>query len=251
MNKLTAIIIAKNEEDMIADCIDSVSFADEIVIVDSGSKDKTREIAKRMAAKVYDIDTDDFSAMRNFGRQKATGEWILYVDADERVSVELKKNILSLISHQSYVVYKLKRKNFYFGDHPWPTIEYLERLFKKESLIGWKGKLHETPTYKGEIGDIDGYLMHFTHRNLSQMIKKTLKWSKIEAQLRVDAHHPPMKWWRFPRVMWGAFFNSYITQKGWKAGTMGLIESMYQAFSIFITYARLWEMQEKIKKNEK
>ena len=84
------------------------------------------------------------------------------------------------------------------------------------------------------------------------MVNKTLAWSKIDAELRFKSGHPRMTWWRFPRVMLTAFFDSYIKQGGWKVGTIGLIESLYQSYSIFITYARLWEMQNKLKiKNEK
>jgi len=76
------------------------------------------------------------------------------------------------------------------------------------------------------------------------MLEKTISWSEVEAQLRYDSSHPKMTWWRFPRVMFRAFADSYIRQKGWKAGTAGVVESMYQSFSMFITYARLWEMQQ-------
>jgi len=82
------------------------------------------------------------------------------------------------------------------------------------------------------------------------MVDKTLGWSKTEAELRFDSNHPKITWWRFPRVMISAFVNSYIIQGGWRVGTAGLVESIYQAFSIFITYARLWEKQLKMK-NEK
>ena len=83
------------------------------------------------------------------------------------------------------------------------------------------------------------------------MLNKTIEWSKIEAELRFKSDHPKMTWWRFPRVMIKAFINSYITQGGWKAGATGIVEGTYQAFSIFITYARLCELQEKVmKKNE-
>ena len=72
-----------------------------------------------------------------------------------------------------------------------------------------------------------------------------MQWSTIEAELRFKARHPKMTWWRFPRVMFTAFYDSYIKQKGYKVGAVGIMESMYQAFSIFITYAKLWELQNK------
>ena len=81
------------------------------------------------------------------------------------------------------------------------------------------------------------------------MLDKTIQWSKIEAELRYKSGHPPMSWWRFIRVMLTAFYDSYIKQKGYSVGTAGFIESMFQAYSMFITYARLWEMQ--LKANQK
>jgi hypothetical protein len=125
-------------------------------------------------------------------------------------------------------------------------LERLERFFKKSKLEEWYGDLHESPRVNGDIGDLDeGAILHYTHQNLTSMLNKTIQWSKIEAELRMNANHPSMSWWRFYRVMATAFYDSYIKQKGYKIGTVGLIESMFQAFSMFITYARLWEMQQK------
>jgi glycosyltransferase involved in cell wall biosynthesis len=244
MIKISAIVIAKNAEEIIADCLDSLSFCEEIIIVDNKSEDRTGEIAEKMGAKVVRYSSDDFSDMRNMGMRKAMGEWLLYVDADERVTPELALNIEGKILDRGREAgFKILRKNFYFGNHEWPYIEKLERLFRKNKLEGWYGRLHESPKIKGEIGILEGYLLHYTHRDLTSMVNKTIEWSKIEAELRYKAGHPKMAWWRFPRVMLTAFFDSYVRQSGWKAGTAGLIESIYQSFSIFITYARLWEMQ--------
>ena len=90
---------------------------------------------------------------------------------------------------------------------------------------------------------MSGFLLHFTHRDLSSMVEKTIEWSEIEAELRFQAGHPEISWWRFPKVMFGEFYNYFIKQRGFKAGTVGIIESIYQVFSIFVTYARLWEKQ--------
>ena len=246
--KLSAVIIARNAEDTIADAISSSSFVDEVVVIDGNSSDKTPQISKQHGAHVYSLDSDNFSEMRNYGIEKAKGEWILYVDSDEKITDVLRKNILSAVNkHNSFAAYRILRKNFYLGNYEWPHIEKLERLFKKENLKKWYGQLHESPLVDGKIGELEGYLLHFSHRDLSSMLSKTIEWSKVEADLRLKANHPHMTWWRFPRVMIQAFFNSYILQKGWKVGTAGIIESIYQAFSMFITYARLWEMQEKKK----
>jgi len=248
--KISAVIITQNSEEYLADCLESIAFCDEIVVIDSGSTDRTVEIAKHLKAKVHVFETDDFSQMRNFGLEKAKSDWVLYIDSDERVTPELAQNIKNQtsISKKNYIgAYYVQRKNFYLGNNEWPQIEQLERLFRKEKLKGWYGKLHESPSFEGEIGLLDGFLLHYTHRDLSSMVAKTVRWSDIEAKLRFESGHPKMSWWRFPRVMSTAFFNSYIKQKGWKLGTVGFIESMYQSFSIFITYAKLWEKQQKNK----
>ena len=243
MSKISGIVIVRNAEEMIADCLDSLSFCDEIVVVDSFSEDRTKGIAEKMGAKVYELKFNDFSQARDFGLKKATNEWVVYIDSDERITkelaVEIKKNIAS-----DFSAFRIKRKNFYFGNHEWPHIEHLERVFKKDKLQGWYGKVHESPKVIGSIGTLDGFLLHYTHRDLTSMVNKTIEWSEIEAELRFKAGHPKMTWWRFPRVMQTAFFDSYVRQGGWKVGTVGLIESMYQSFSIFVTYARLWELQQ-------
>ena len=125
--KISGVVIAKNEEEMIADCLDSIAFCDEVFVVDNESTDRTAEIAERMGAKVRKIAADDFSKLRNFGLKQATGDYILYIDSDERVSGELRKNILNSLDAQT-VAYKLRRQNFYLGKNPWPKIEQIERI---------------------------------------------------------------------------------------------------------------------------
>lgn len=243
MTKISAIIIAKNEEERIVDCLDNLSFCQERIVVDNNSVDRTSDVSKRIGAKVVNSDSDDFSHLRNLGLRSATGEWVLYIDADERVDSELRHNLENIPGEAS--AYKIKRKNFYLGENVWPKQEKMERLFKRDKLKGWKGKLHESPVIEGDIGELDGFILHHTHRNLTQMFRKTIEWSKTEASLRYDAGHPKMYWWRFPRVMISTFVDYYIVQGGYKVGTVGLIESVYQSFSIFVTYARLWEMQKR------
>ena len=246
MMRITGVIIAKNEEEMIEDALKSLSFCDEILIVDNGSTDKTLEIALRYKAKIIKSKSTNFSELRNFGKENANGDYILYIDADERVDETLRKSILFEIkSNSSYSAYRINRKNFYLGNNEWPKIEKLERLFKKEKLTGWRGEIHESAIVDGDIGQIDGELIHFTHRNLSQMLKKSIEWSDTESRIRIKANHPRMTWWRFPRVMITTFLKSYVSEKGYKVGSAGLIEAIYQSYSTFITYAKLWELQNK------
>ena len=250
MKKVSVIILTKNSENLLADCIESVKeLANEIIIIDDKSTDRTVELAKHLGARVETSKTtsNNFAEKRNIGLKKAKNKWILYIDDDERLTPELSQSIQAItnLKKPEYQAYKILRKNYYFGENAWPYIEILERLFEKSSIKGWSGPVHETPKIDGKIGELKGHLLHYTHRDLTSMVNKTIEWSKIEAELRFKSNHPPITWWRFPRVMITSFFNSYIRQKGYKADTVGLLESIYQSFSIFITYARLWEMQQK------
>lgn len=243
MVKLSVIILTSNEEDFIAKAIRSVKWADQILVVDTDSIDKTREIAQKNGAFVIEHPFTDFSAQRNFALSYVKNDLVLYLDADEEVNEELRKNIEKEVSNPNFHAYSLTRVNFYLGKE-WPKKEQLTRLFWKKYLLGWEGKVHETAKVEGPTGEISGALIHHTHRSLESMIKKTLVWSAIEANLRLDAGHPPVTWWRIFRVMMTAFWNSYIRERGFQVGTVGLIESVYQSYSIFITYARLWELQQ-------
>ena len=241
--KISGVIIAKNEENLIADAIESLKFCDEIVVIDNGSEDRTTDVAKKIGAKVFEIKTQDFSQLRELGMEKAGGEWIFYLDADERVSNELAQEIKYRVTLTEFSAYKLPRMNYYLGKNLWPKVEYLERLFEKKSLKGWSGKLHESPEFEGKAGKLENPMVHFTHRDLESMLNKTISWSDIEAATRFEKKHPRISWWRFPRVMIPTFFRYFLREGGYKLGVAGLVESMFQTFSVFVTYAKLWEKQ--------
>lgn len=242
MSSITAVVITRNEEEVIEDCLRSLDFVDEIIVIDSNSTDKTAEIARKLNSKVISHPFVNFSETRNFALKHVNTDWILYIDADERVTTELKRGILKAITTDHFQAYSLKRKNFYLGKE-WPYRENLTRLFMKDKLKGWKGILHESPDVDGTIRLLEGELLHNAHRNIEQMLNKTNTWSNIEARLRFDNNHLPVKWWRLIRVFITGFFNSYINQKGFLAGNIGFIESYYQGFSLFVTYVKLWELQ--------
>jgi glycosyltransferase involved in cell wall biosynthesis len=248
LNSITVIIIAKNESARIGKCCQSVSWADEIILVDHNSTDETVSIARKFQAKIISVTAGNFSDLRNIGRLHSESEWMLYVDADELVSPALKDEIISLIDTKNTEIksnaYKIRRVNYYYGNHLWPAEDLLERLFQKQGLDCWYGEVHESAKTVGPVGELNNPILHYTHRNLSEMISKTNEWSELEAKLRYNAGHPQIVWWRFIRVMVSGFLDSYIKQKGYQVGVVGWIESIYQAFSMYITYAKLWELQQ-------
>lgn len=242
---LSAVVIAKNEEPRIAKCIAALTFADEIIVVDNSSTDKTAALAKKAGAVVKLLKADGFAKIRNTAAEYISTDWVLYVDADEVVTSRLASEISRVINIKgSETGFEIYRKNYYLGE-PWPAGEWMLRLFRKDALVGWQGELHETAVIKGPVGRIKGELLHDTHRTLAGMVEKTNEWSETEAALRFAARHPPITWWRIIRVTLTGFWNSYIGQQGFRAGTVGWIESIYQGFSLFITYAKLWELQQR------
>ena len=250
MAKLSVIIITKNEDKMLDDCLKSVSWVDEILVVDSGSTDRTLEIAKRHKAKIVDSSKGkSFSEWRNIGFKKATSDWIVYIDADERMSKDLKDEIKKMVEKENppCVAYAIPRENIIFGKkfrHGgfWP--DYVKRLFKKDGFHGWSGKLHEEPKFNGELGHLDNPLTHEKHETLSEMMDKTNVWSAVEAELMFSANHPQMNVARFISAMAREFWYRMIREKAFLDGGEGVIMALYQVFSRFVSYAKLWEMQE-------
>ena len=240
---VSAIIITKNEAPRIAACLEGVSWADEKIVIDSGSADETVELARKYGAKVTTCLSRDFSELRNTGAHNAKGAWLLYVDADESVTTDLRNEIQRVAKTGDFDAYFIPRKNYYLG-HVWPSRDGMVRLIRRSALVNWTGILHEHAVIRGSTGKLQNYFIHDTHRTLEEMVDKTNEWSGSEALLRFKSLHPPISWWRMLRVMMSAFWDSYVKQGGWRAGTPGLIESMYQAFSMFVTYAKLWELQQ-------
>ena len=243
---ISGIIIVKNEQRMIEGCLKSLSFCDEIVIVDNGSTDETVKICQKFTDKIYEIKTVDFSKMRNFGKDKANGDWLLYIDADERISEELKTKILQANKKQNLVGFEIKRKNNFFGhwmkSGGWEN-EYLLRLMRKKDLKEWRGELHETAKVEGKIKRIEAPILHYSHQDLSECVTNTNVWSEIEANLRMKNNHPLMTTPRFIKLFIKELLTRVFGKTAWRDGVVGIIEAIYQSYSLLITYLKLWEKQ--------
>mgnify|MGYP001434291544 CR=1 FL=1 len=250
--KLSIIILAGNEAEMIKECLISASFADEIILVLANSSDNTKKIAKSLKIPLKIIETTDeynknFSKWRNLGYKAATGDWLLYLDADERITPELKSEILLTINSTNLVnYYAIPRANYYLGERvhfggSYP--DYVKRLYVKKHFSGYRGYLHEEPMVKGEMGYLKNDLLHYTHRNLNSMLQKTLVWTDLEAEALLKAAHPPVVWWRFPRMMLTKTWQRLIKEQMWRDGTVGWISVIFESFDTFIIYAKLWEKQ--------
>lgn len=241
---ISVLIITLNEEDVIEDAINSVKdLADEVVVIDGGSTDATIEIAEKLNARVVRNKFKNFSDQRNLAASVAKGDVLFYLDSDERATPAFVEELKEKINLNPEVAgFFARRKTYYYG-RDWHFEDRVQRVFHKDRLKEWYGVVHETPRVDGEMKDIFEPILHYTHRNFEQMIAKTNEWSEYEAELRFKAGHPKMNVWRFARIMFTGFLGSYFSGGGWRNGTAGIVEGTYQMYSMFLTYAKLWEMQ--------
>lgn len=246
--KISIIILVHNVEEELEPALVSSQFADEIIVVDTnqGSTDNTLTIAKKYKAKIVKSPGDSFSKWRNDGAKYAKGDWLLYLDSDERIPVKLAEEIQKTISNSRYQAYTISRFEVFLGKHlsHWGDSRVI-RLIEKKSLKKWQGKVHEQPIVTGNIGNLKQQMVHLSHKNIDEKVTSTMNWSKIEAQNMFDVGHPQMVGWRFIRVMFTEFIDRYFKRGLYRDGTEGMIESIYQMFSKFMSYERLWELQRK------
>ncbi len=253
-NNISVVIIAGNEQEIIKKALKSASWADQIVLVAANSTDDTVKIAKKFTKDIV-IHSDEygkhFDIWRNLGLKKAISDWIFYLDADEVISPQLKKELIETAkSNTPHTYYALPRQNHYLGKKvrsggSYP--DHVKRFYKRNKLKKWVGNVHEEPVIEGTMGMLNSDLLHYTHRDLTSMLEKTIIWTQTEAKALHDAKHPPVVWWRIFRMMLTKFWERLIKQSAWKDGTAGIVNSIFEVFNTFIIYARLWEMQNRKK----
>lgn len=248
---LSALILAANEEKFIKDAITQLDFADEIIVLDQGSQDRTVEIAKKYTDKVFVNHQQSFDQARNLLAAKAKGEWLLYVDADERLNQDLEKEIREACQDSKYDAFYFPRKNIVLGKwlkHGgwWP--DYVPRLFKKEKLDRWQGLVHESPLVSGRFGYLKNPINHLTATSLEKMLAKTTRWAKIEAELSFKANHPKVTIIKVIKSFIFEFANRYFLKIGFLDGSVGLIEAIFQGLHQCARLTYLWELQNETEK---
>lgn len=248
MNKLSVVINTLNEAENIASAIKSVKkIADEIVVVDMESDDDTRKIAKDLGAKIFLHRRMGYvEPARNFAISKARNEWILIIDADERITKTLRKKILNAIQNDSNDYYTLPRKNIIFGkwiEHTgwWP--DYNIRLFKK-SKVSWEDEIHSVPVTQGQGADFEpieeNAIVHYNYKDVESFINRLNRYSTIQARERV-AIHKKFSWQNLISKPTSEFVNRYFNLEGYKDGVHGLALSFLQAFSELVTEIKVWQ----------
>lgn len=244
--KISTVIITKNEEKNIKRLLESIKWTDEIILVDDYSLDNTVKIAKTYGAKIYKRKFDDFSSQKNYGINKANGEWILCLDADEIIPPALKKEIKKIIENSApAVAYYISRRNIIFGKeikHSNFSPDYHIYLFRK-SAGKMAGKVHQDFIVHGRIGYLKNALIHYNHKNISEFVQKMNRYTGMSDQGLMLSASEKFSLFKMTSKPLIEFFKRFFWHKGFLDGVHGLILSMLMAFYWFIIYAKLWEKE--------
>lgn len=244
--KITAVVITKNERNNIEKCLKSLLWCDEVLVIDDYSTDKTRSLALKLGTKVYTRAlNNNFAAQRNYGLEKAKNNWVLFIDADEITSKELKKEISSSLK-QNHSGYLIKRIDYWKGKkltHGETGNTYILRLAKKNSGT-WKRSVHEYWDIKGSVAKLNHPIIHYPHKSVSDFISGIEMYSTIHAQeIYSECKRSNMFQLIFRPI--GKFMNNYIVRKGFLDGTPGLIVAIVMSYHTYLSWSKLWILQTK------
>ena len=243
---LSVIIITKDEQDNIEDCLESVKWADEIIVVDSGSTDETEEICRKYTNKFYVKDWPGFGIQKQRALDLATHEWVLLIDADERVTSGLRNAIISVLSSNSNVNgYLIPRLSNYLGKdirHAGWYPDYTLRLAKKNKSHFTKDIVHEKMVVDGTINKLNIHFLHYPYKDIAHHMQKLNDYSSLSAE-KMHASGKRISW---PMILFKAFFGfvrAYILRKGFLDGWPGLVVSVSTAISVYYKYLKLKELE--------
>jgi glycosyltransferase involved in cell wall biosynthesis len=244
--RVTVTIITLDEAAHIADAIDSAAWADEIIVVDSGSVDDTLAIARSKGARTESRAWTGYVDQKNFAAGLASHDWILSLDADERIPATLASEIRTVLSTEPpYAGYRVPRVTFHLGRWIRTTDfypDYQTRLYDRRKAR-WQGRyVHESVTVDGQPGQLTQELEHYSYRDLSDHLDRINAYTTLAARQMYESGrrastvdlliHPP-----------AAFLRNYVLRRGFLDGMAGLVLSIVNAYSVFLKFAKLWELQ--------
>lgn len=247
---VTALILAKNEAREIGGCIESARLCREILVLDSGSTDGTREIARALGAKVIETDwPGDFSVQRNRADGFATTGWVFHLDADERISEELADELRRFFRsglQEKYSAARMPRKEILFGRwirHGGWYPQYKLRLYRREAGR-WSGRVHERCETAGDLSTFAHPIVHDSYRSVHVFLEKFNRYSTIDAEEEFT-RGGRFSLLRLFLVPAERFFGRYVRHQGFRDGLHGFVLASLIALNYFLRYLKLWEMQDR------
>ena len=238
---ISAVVLTKNEEENIKDCLAGLKWCDEIIVIDDNSSDKTVEIAKKEKARVYRRElAENFAEQRNFGLEKAKYDWIFFVDADERVSRDLAKEICETIKNPRWTGYFFKRIDYFLGN--WQRHGEIGRVrilrLGRRGAGKWRREVDEKWIIEGKTKTLKNPLLHFSHKNITDFLESINERSTLNAKVfyqegkRVNF----FEWLKIP----GKFLLNFIFRLGFLDGTPGFVFSVLMSFHSFLVRGKLY-----------
>jgi len=249
MPKVSAVVITHNEEKNIQRCLEGLSWADEIVVVDSFSQDRTKEIASSFTDKIFDIEWQGFGKQKELARQKASYDWVLSIDADEAVSEKLREEIKSVINkNDSSDGYYIPRFSNFLGrwiEHGGWYPDYVLRLFKKDKARFDESLVHEKLILEGKTGFLMNEILHYTDPDISHYLSKMDKYTTLSAQKLLAEGKSTTVFDLLFRPA-AIFFKMYLLKSGFLDGWQGFLLASFSSFHVFVKYAKLWHLRKSL-----
>lgn len=249
---ISAIILTKNEEKNIKDCLESLSWCDEKIVIDDESEDSTRDIAQKLGAQVYNRKMVNFSDQRNFSLEKAKGDWVLFIDADERISQALWYEIMQYINDpfENFNGFFLKRVDLMWGKElkygESGTLKLL-RLAKKGSGK-WTGTVHEKWNISGRTETLCNPLYHYPHQTVGDFLKEINHYTDLRAKELYD-RGTKTNWLPILLYPKAKFIQNYFFRLGFLDGLPGLVTALMMSFHSFLVRGKLWLLWQKERKH--
>jgi (heptosyl)LPS beta-1,4-glucosyltransferase len=257
MQSLSAVVIARNEARNIERCVRSVLWADEVIVVDSGSVDETMELSRRLGARVIEHAWDGYAVQKEFAVSQASSEWVLSLDADEEVTPELRGEIERLLQDAAPVRadgYNLPRKSHFLGK--WIRYGgwypgYQMRLFRKSAAIMNHRPVHEGFEVRGTTGTLEAPINHYTYDTLQQYLEKMNDYTSLDVMNKLSEQPDTViRWYHCVLNPIALFLRMFVSLKGYRDGFHGFLLAVYSALYKLLVYAKCWEYQSAQKRGE-
>jgi glycosyltransferase involved in cell wall biosynthesis len=240
---LSVAIITKNEENNIMRCLESVRWADEIVVADSGSTDSTLDVCRRFDCRIVETDWLGFGPTKQLAAESASHDWVLSVDADEEVTDRLKEAIHQVLAKPQCKAYRIKRTSFYLGKmirHCGWNRDYPVRLFHR-AYAHWNDKsVHESLVVAGPLGTLEAPLLHYTYPTIESHVERMNRYSELCAQELLGRGGSCLIPSAVLRGM-AKFLKMYVLQTGFLDGGAGFVLSYNSAVGVYLKYLKLWK----------
>ena len=242
---LGVVVITKDEASNIAECLDTVKWADEMIVVDAQSTDKTADIARTYTELVYIRPWPGFGRQKNFGIDQARSDWILILDADERVEQALAEEILEMLSSppSDAAAFRVPRQNYFYGQWVrWGGAypDYQIRIFRRGLATYNDIAIHENLLVEGQVQTFSSPLKHYTERHITDHFRKFNLYTSLAASEKRKSCHS-VAWHHLICHPFVIFFKTYVLKRGYRDGTRGVIFAVFASLYTFVKYAKLYE----------